>query len=38
MKKWMLAVLFACVMALPNTAFAQQVTPDSVGYIVKVGD
>ena len=38
MKKWMLAVLFACGMALPNTACAQQVTPDAVGYIVKVGD
>lgn len=38
MKKLMLAVLFACGMALPNTACAQQVTPDAVGYIVKVGD
>ena len=31
MKKWMLAVLFACGMALPNTACAQQVLPTQWG-------
>ena len=38
MKKWMIAILCACGMALTDTACAQQATPDSVGYIVKVGD
>lgn len=38
MKKWMIAILCACGMALTDMACAQQATPDSVGYIVKVGD
>lgn len=39
MKKWiMMAALFGCLFAGVSTVQAQEVTPDEVGYIVKVGD
>lgn len=39
MKKWvMMAALFGCLFAGISTVRAQEVTPDEVGYIVKVGD
>lgn len=38
MKKWMMAALCVCGMAFHGTACAQQAEPDSVGYIVRVGD
>ena len=39
MKKWiMMVALFGCLFAGVSTVQAQEVTPDEVGYIVKVGD
>ena len=39
MKKWiMMAALLGCLFAGVSTVEAQEVTPDEVGYIVKVGD
>ena len=39
MKKWiMMAALLGCLFAGVSTVQAQEVTPDEVGYIVKVGD
>ena len=34
----MMAALFGCLFAGVSTVQAQEVTPDEVGYIVKVGD
>lgn len=38
MKKFISLVLLACACLLSQPMKAQQVTPDAVGYIVKVGD
>lgn len=40
MKKWFMMVAFACCLGWADLAsgYAQEPTPDAVGYIVKVGD